>query len=60
MIGRHKKLERAHLGELQVDEGTIRRIWEEAAQLKRQWSVLENAEATDIAATGRLLAYAYP
>ncbi|WP_289140679.1 ATP-dependent helicase HrpB [uncultured Brevibacillus sp.] len=60
MIGRHKKLERAHLGELQVDEGAVWRIWEEAAQLKRQWTELENAEATDIAATGRLLAYAYP
>lgn len=60
MIGRHKKLERSHLGELQVDEGAVRRIWEEAAQLKRKWSELENTEATDIAATGRLLAYAYP
>ncbi|GIO04522.1 ATP-dependent helicase HrpB [Brevibacillus reuszeri] len=60
MIGRHKKLERSNLGELQVDEGAVQRIWEEAARLKRQWSELENAEATDIAATGRLLAYAYP
>lgn len=60
MIGRQKKLDRANLGELQVDEGAIRRIWEEAAQLKRQWSELENAEAADIAAMGRLLAYAYP
>ncbi|GED69655.1 ATP-dependent helicase HrpB [Brevibacillus reuszeri] len=62
--GHHKKMDRAQLGELQIDEGVCRRIWEEAAQLKRQWAASEKqplAQASkDVSATGRLLALAYP
>lgn len=50
----------------QLDEAACRRIWEEAAHLKRLWSNRENrseapvCESDELEAIGRLLAFAYP
>ncbi|EJL40292.1 ATP-dependent helicase HrpB [Brevibacillus sp. CF112] len=45
----------------QADEALCRRLWSEAAQLKRQWGSASTAEnVADVSQTGRLLAFAYP
>ncbi|MGG1658123.1 ATP-dependent helicase HrpB [Brevibacillus sp. NRS-1366] len=52
--------------EQHLDEGACRRIWDEAAHLKRLWSKSPKKsgdaahERDDLEATGRLLAFAYP